>query len=68
MTDEQREGTIAALLEERRGLVQRGLTSRVAQVDAELKRLGAGAETGQRKAARRETHPRGKAKRGGDGS
>ena len=32
--------TIAALLEERRGYVMRGLPARVAAVDAELARLG----------------------------
>jgi len=32
--------TVAALIEERRGYVVRGLTNRVAQVDAELARFG----------------------------
>ena len=33
-----------ALLEERRGYVVRGLTNRVAQVDAQLAKLGIGVE------------------------
>lgn len=41
MTDEQREAKIRALLQERRGYVVRGLDDRVAQVDEQLRLLGA---------------------------
>lgn len=44
MTKEDDKATIDALLEERRGYVNRGETERVAMVDAELKKLGASAE------------------------
>jgi len=38
--DQQRSATIESLLRERAGLVARGRPDRVAQVDAELERLG----------------------------
>lgn len=41
MTDQQREGTIRALVEERRGYVARGEQSRVDLVDKALRELGA---------------------------
>lgn len=53
MTDEQRKDRIRSLLEERRGYVMRGLNDRVQQVDAELRLLGAGGRTPQRRAERR---------------
>lgn len=53
MTKEEKEASIKALLEERRGYLTRGEDERVAAVDAELKRLGAGAETASKKATRR---------------
>jgi hypothetical protein len=37
---------VAGLLEERRGYLVRGLANRVAQVDAELKRLGVEVDDG----------------------
>lgn len=39
-TREQDEALVAALLEERRGYELRGAAERVAEVDAQLKRLG----------------------------
>lgn len=53
MTDEQRAAKIAALLEERRGYQERGLTDRAAAVDAELARLGAEGKPKAKRAARR---------------
>lgn len=41
MTVQQIKAKIAALVEERRGYVMRGLDDRAAQVDEELRRLGA---------------------------
>jgi hypothetical protein len=49
----QAEGTVAALLVERRGYVMRGLPDRVAQVDAELARYGAKPPTPDMRPARR---------------
>lgn len=53
MTDEQRAAKIEALLEERRGYAIHGLTDQVAEVDAELKRLGAEGTTPAKRAAKR---------------
>lgn len=51
MSEQEHEGYVAALLDERRGHVMRGKKERVAQVDAELKRFGvavdAEVETGE---------------------
>lgn len=41
MTDEERKAKIEALMEERRGYMVRGLTDRVAEVDAQLQAFGA---------------------------
>lgn len=55
-TKQQEQGTIRALLDERRGLEARGgLDDRIAAVDAELRRLGHVAETPQKRATRRAT-------------
>lgn len=69
--DPNREGVIAALRRERAGYAQRGLDDRVAGVDAELERLGAGAEERVQSAPREtavESKPRrtagGRAKQG----
>jgi len=40
MTEEERKAYIAGLLEERRGYEVKGDTDAIAQVDAELKRVG----------------------------
>lgn len=53
MTKEQDKATISALLEERRGYVNRGDDDRVAQVDAQLKALGAAAEKPSQRAQKR---------------
>lgn len=53
VTKEEQARTIAALLEERKGYVQREDTERVAAVDAELKRLGAYAEKPSQRAQKR---------------
>lgn len=53
MTEEQRHDQIQALVTEREGLVKRGLTDRVAQVDAELRRLAAEAKPKADRATRR---------------
>lgn len=59
---------VAALLREREGLVQRGLTDRVAQVDEQLKLRGAGLPTADEstpsKPASRSTPPKGRRARG----
>lgn len=55
MTSEQRAAQIAALLEERRGYEARGDTTRVADVDAELRALG---HEGSAPIARAEKRPR----------
>ena len=53
MSKEDDQTTIAALLQERRGYVNRGLDDRVAAIDAELKKLGHQAETKQKRASTR---------------
>ena len=53
ITEEQRAAKIAALVVERAGYVSRGLTDRVAAVDAELRRLGAEGTTPAKRATRR---------------
>lgn len=53
MTKEETDAQIKALLEERRGYVNRGEDDRVAQVDKELKRLGAAAEKPSTRAQKR---------------
>lgn len=77
VTNEQKDRTIAAYLEERRGYEGRlvGATeagdeaeierwqARVAEVDAELRRMGAGARTSQQTAEKRPSR-RGSTKRG----
>lgn len=55
MTSEQRTNLINALIEERRGYELRGDTSRVEDVDAELRALG---HEGTTPAARAEKRPR----------
>lgn len=52
-TDEQIKAKVAGLLEERRGYLARGLTDRVAAVDAELKRLGSAGSPPAKRATRR---------------
>ena len=59
MTNEEKKATIAALVEERRGYVARGEDSRVAEVDEQLRRLGAGARTGAQRGTRRGSGRRG---------
>lgn len=53
MSKEDDQATISALLEERRGYVRRGEDDRVAQVDKQLKALGAAAEKPQARAQKR---------------
>lgn len=53
LTEQDREGYIRALLEERRSYVAQGWEARVAEVDAELKRVGASAEPERKAAAKR---------------
>lgn len=53
MTDEQKAQYIGALLEERSMAAARGDEGRVNDVDAELHRLGAAAQTPAKRAARR---------------
>lgn len=53
MSKEDDQATIAALLEERRGYALRGDEDRVAQVDAQLKALGHGAQKRSAKAEKR---------------
>lgn len=55
MTENERETTIRALLEERRGYQQRGLDDRVAQIDELLRKLGAAGTTPAKRAATRKT-------------
>lgn len=55
MTSEQRAAQITALIEERRGYEIAGDTGRIADVDAELRRLG---HEGTTPAARAEKRPR----------
>ena len=52
-TKEQRENYIRALLEERRGYVLHGLVDRVAEVDAELARVGAAAVPPAKRSSKR---------------
>lgn len=58
MTKEDREATISALIEERRGYVLRGEEERVALVDAELRRLGHEAKKPSARASRRPSQRR----------
>jgi hypothetical protein len=58
VTKEEKQATIGALLEERRGYELRGEDDRVAQVDAQLKALG---HEARKPAARAETRPSRKA-------
>jgi len=53
VTEEQRERTIKALLRERLGYLRAGNTSGVAQVDEQLRLLGAAAKPPPDRAARR---------------
>jgi hypothetical protein len=53
MTDEEREGKIRALLEERAGYQEKGLTDRVAEVDAQLRFLGAEGAAPAKRATKR---------------
>lgn len=53
MTNEENKATISALLEERKGYERRGESKRVAEVDAQLKALGAGAEKPSKRAQKR---------------
>lgn len=53
-TTEQKKAYIKALLEERRGAVTYGRDRRVAAIDAELARLGAGGKPPGKRAATRE--------------
>ena len=53
MTKEEQKATIAALLEERRGYVNRGEDARVAEVDKQLKALGHGAQKRSSQAEKR---------------
>jgi hypothetical protein len=59
VTKEEREATIRALLAERRGYELRGESERVAEVDAELRRLGHEAAKPQARAERRPAARRG---------
>lgn len=52
-TKEQREGYIKALLEERRGYVMRSDDAGVAEVDAELARIGAEGKPAAKRAQKR---------------
>lgn len=56
---------VAALLRERQGYVQRELPERVAQVDAELDRLGYVDEKSARRAAKKTAAPPDRSTRGG---
>lgn len=51
--NEQRTSYIAGLLEEKRGYAGQGLDDRVAEVDAELARVGAGGKTARKRAEAR---------------
>lgn len=53
ITDDDRQARITALIEERRGYEQRGLTERVAEVDAELRAYGAEGAAPAKRAAKR---------------
>jgi len=52
-TKEEKREWIAALLEERRGYVSRGLDGRVAEVDKALRRLGAEGSPPAKRSAKR---------------
>ena len=62
MTDEQRAAQIRALIEERRGYVERGQDDRVAQVDAELARLGAAGSAPAKRSEKRPATRRGESR------
>lgn len=53
MTKEEKQATIKALLEERRGYLSRDLEERVKEVDAQLRALGHGAQMRSKQAERR---------------
>jgi hypothetical protein len=53
VTNEQRKTYITGLIEERRGYANRGLDDKVAEVDAELRRMGHEASVPQERAERR---------------
>lgn len=53
MTDQEKERQIAALLEERRGYENRGLTERVAEVNEMLRNLGVNAEPPAKRSSKR---------------
>lgn len=53
MTDQEKEAKVAALVKERAGYVVHGRSDRVAQVDAELKRLGVSASVPVKRASKR---------------
>ncbi|NUP45350.1 MAG: hypothetical protein HOY76_52070 [Streptomyces sp.] len=59
---------VAALLREREGLVQRGLTDRVAEVDEQLKLRGAEPPTDDKpsRASSRSTPPKGRRAKGSE--
>jgi hypothetical protein len=57
MTNEQRESYIKALLVERETYEKRDLEDRVAEVDAELARVGAEGKSPAKRATRRVTKP-----------
>jgi hypothetical protein len=53
MTNEERAAYIAAMIEERRGTVARGMDDRTAAIDAELARVGHEGATPAKRAAKR---------------
>lgn len=53
MTEQEKEGYVRALVHERKGYLARGEKDRAAEVDAELRRLGAEAEPVRKTAAKR---------------
>lgn len=57
MTSEQKRDLIAALIRERAGYEQYGLTDRVAEVDAELARWGHGAKAPAKRATTMKARP-----------
>lgn len=59
MTDEKRAGYIRALLKERAGAEQYGRTDKVAEIDDELRRLGAASVAPVKRAAKRTVKNRG---------
>lgn len=58
-TNEQNAQRIRALIRERAGYAQRGLTERVKQVDAELKALGAAGKPPAKRATKLKADKRG---------